>query len=224
MKKLFTMTTAFFLLFVMTLPTRAALVTITFDEPGIEYHEIITDQYNSGAMDWGVTFSSIDGDGNPTDYITVKTPVDLSNLGSDESDGQFIHIDYKPASLLMLLDTPADYLSFEFRRPKTEQKIFLSIYDTSGGTLFKVVDSLLIGWFPTDTASGGDDWWTYIYGDDTSETLSFDLISVSCSNKFLMDNIRVGTIDAVPIPTSVLLLGTGLIPLVLRRKKRGQAS
>lgn len=57
------------------------------------------------------------------------------------------------------------------------------------------------------------------YGD--SLLIMIEALNDSSSEKYFIDNVMVTGVDAVPIPTSLLLLGSGMVGLVgFRRKNR----
>ncbi|MDT8299441.1 MAG: PEP-CTERM sorting domain-containing protein [Spirochaetaceae bacterium] len=196
MKKIFSLTATLILIFGMAWSAQAALVTITFDEEGIDFGERITDQYADYGIHWDAAYSNL-----------VTSGADFNNAFT--CDGQILQYDTKPANGTILLDTATEYMSFEFRRPSAAGSFNLAIYDASSGTDVLVWDFGSIGW-------SGDDWLTFTYDGLFG---SFDKIVMYAEKKFIIDNFTVDTAAAVPIPPSVLLLGTGLISLVFRRKR-----
>lgn len=192
MKKLFIVATAIVLIFGAALSAPAALVTITFDEAGINMGDTITEQYAAFGVHWDATYG---------DEITVGP-----NFNHPfDSEGQILWYNGTPKGIIQL-DTLAYYLSFDFRRPSAPNDIYLAIYDTTTASDVLVHDFGRIGW-------DGGDWSIFTYNGEFGD---FNKIEMYCSNKFVIDNLSV---NMVPIPPSVLLLATGLIPLMFRRKR-----
>lgn len=194
MKRLFTLAATLVLIFGMTLSAHAARVDITFDEDGISLGDKITDQYAAYGIYWDATYSNIVSSSSDFNY-------------SFTSEGNFLWYDTKPANGTIQLDTPTEYFSFDFRRPSSAEAICLKIYNTATGFEWNFGQ---IGW-------SGDQWVPFTYGGLFGP---IDKIEMYAEKKFLIDNFSIDTAYAVPIPPSVLLLGTGLIPLIFRRKSK----
>jgi hypothetical protein len=193
----------------------AALVTITFDEPGISagggpdpdnpeqgYGDVITDQYASLGLHWVVSGSDPYLDN--TNEVTVGEWFNNSfDIGSD-NQVLWYNCELRDPALKgdIRLDFAADYLAFNHRRPATQTRdLYIDLY---------------YGVDPVSTLIGETtgEWRTFVY--DGSDG-SFDRIVMSCTHKFVIDNLEI---NAVPVPSALLLLGSGLVPVLIRRAKR----
>ncbi len=188
-KLLFICFTAIFLLG-MTMSANAALKIINFDEAGISFHDIITNQYN----DMGINF-------NFPNQITSGSSLDFENPFS--SDGQILQYNSKSSEIgIINLGFLADSFVFEHRRPKSSGTFNLKL---NNGT-----DTV----YQTTVSSSGSAWTEFEY--DGANGL-FDQIVMYSTNKFIIDNLEI---NSVPVPTSLLLLVSGLFPIVWRKAKR----
>jgi hypothetical protein len=201
------------ILFGTSLSGQAALVKITFDEPGITSGPT-TSRFDGSPIDteysgspWGVTWVDI----VPTSDISTGQWVTLPN----EFNGYWTDSDQmlyyattttsgaSPFTAQILLTVPADFLSFEYRRPNAGGTFDVLLY--SGSTL--VYDDPGLTWDPVADVN----WKTFTY--NGGET--FDKVLIWGSDKSLTDNY---TFNTVPIPSAFWLMGTGLL-FVIRRKK-----
>ncbi len=181
------------ILFGTSLSAQAALVTITFDEPGIEIGETISTQYSSQGINWSGSNS-----------ITVGSAFSNPFPPFDAATPKILQYDTKPTNGVIILSTIADYFSIDFRRPASAGDITLALYN---GTDL-VHNYGRIGW-------DGPDWEHYTYN---GEYGNFNQIILACGNKFVMDNLEV---NMVPIPASLWLLASGLIMLIRTSKRNG---
>jgi hypothetical protein len=213
MKKLLTIFATVVLLLGMTMSAQAELVTITFDEPGITSGPT-TSRFDGTPIDteysgspWGITWVDI----VPTSPIStgqwVTQPSEFNGFWTD-SDQMLYYAPTtsggtSPFTAQILLTVPADFLSFEYRRPNNAGTFDVLLY--SGSTL--VYDDPGLSWDPIDDK----DWKTFTYNGGQP----FDKVSIWGSDKSLTDNY---TFNTVPIPSAFWLMGSGLFFMIRRRK------
>lgn len=214
MKKLLTMFAAFVLVLGMTLSAQAGLISITFDEPGItagpttsryDGTQIDTEEYSGSP--WGVTWVDIVPTSESMTGQGVVRPNEFNGFWSDED--QMLYYaptttsGASPFTAQMLLTVPADFLSFEYRRPNASGTFDVLLY--LGNTL--VYDDPGLSWDPVIDVN----WKTFTYtGGQT-----FDKVLIWGSDKSITDNY---SFNMVPIPSAFWLMGSGLL-LVIRRRK-----
>jgi hypothetical protein len=179
-------------------PAAAAIVDLTFDEPGITVGDTITTQYAPAA---GFTGAAAD----------VKLASGFNNP-FDGLDGQLIHFQTKSSSATatITLAETADFLKFYFRRPSDAGSIALKLFD--GANL--VVDAGTIGWDPLVTPG----WvaFEYLGGDGV-----YDRVEFFAENKFVIDSVSFGT-RPVPLPAPIVLLASAFAGLLRMRRKRAR--
>lgn len=210
----------------MVISTQAALVEITFDEPGIsattprgfsdprQNGDTITTQYTTSD---GITWINNPSTGlfNPN-YVT--TGAEFPDAGVPALADGF----YSDGNILWAfenvfwigLDSPSTSVSFDYRRPKQGGSISVNLYNWDGtGSLPAPINAApySFNWTADDATY---DNWTFCSIDAPPQ--EFNIISITGNNKFVIDNLSV---NMVPIPASFWLLATGLIPLIRRIKK-----
>jgi hypothetical protein len=110
-----------------------------------------------------------------------------------------------PVSATILLSVPANSLEFEYRRPQAA----LADMDVEFYLGTMLVDQILdLTWDPV----GDGDWKPFSYSGKL-----FDMVVISANDKLNTDNYAF---NLVPIPSALLLLGSGLIPVIIRRFRR----
>ncbi|SPD75363.1 exported hypothetical protein [uncultured Desulfobacterium sp.] len=212
MKKLLTMFAAVVLLLGMTMSAQAGLITITFDEPGINLDDIITTQYTTDGVNW-IPNPFVEGSTAVPNQVVNGTITYFSNVFP--TYGQILQYNTKPAYGYILVDNYADSLSFQYRRPSSSGDITLQLFDydpdTGTGTSLTLTPFTLT-WTPDDPNNDDLDWATFTYN---GEEGNFNLIAMNSTNKFVIDNMQI---NAVPIPPAFVLLASGLLMLLQRRK------
>ena len=225
MKKLLVMFAAVALMFGSWGFAQAVLVTVTFDEDVAVVGEIAGEQWS----DMGIHF--IDNwmaamFGMPPRDGYVYSPGGLYGIPGTASEypaGTIID----PSRYLGTASTHPDGtignngIVLQFDKYQTE--ISLEAYGIGGSSgPWWIFDSTIGTGFGNDLGGGSytyaEGWHEYTYGIVGKE---FDVILIAGSTSsgdfaVAWDNI---TFDAVPIPASVLLLGTGLLPLLRLRKR-----
>ena len=213
MKKLSTMLATVVLVLGMTLSAQAGLITITFDEAGISAGPT-TSRYDGTQIDtqysgspWGVTWVDIVTSSESMTGQGVVLPNEFNGYWTD-SDQMLYYAPTttsgaSPFTAQILLTVPADFLSFEYRRPNAAGTFDVLLY--SGSTL--VYDDPGLSWDPVIDV----DWKTFTYtGGQT-----FDKVLIWGGDKSLTDNY---SFNLVPIPSAFWLLGSGLLVVIRRRK------
>ena len=155
----------------MALSAQTKTVTITFDEDGIELYDVIRTQYQDLEVTWSNLYSNL--------IVTGDCGI-FENYFDIGLNNQIIHYDTKPAEGLIQLASLSKTLSFELRRPSAPGDIYLELYDTTAGGAL-VHDFGRIGW-------DGPDWETFTYDGLYGR---FDQIYIHCTNKFVMDDLRL---------------------------------
>jgi hypothetical protein len=216
MKKLYMLLFLLTLALSITVSAQAGLITITFEEPGITAG-LTTNRYDGTQVDteysgspWGVTWVDI----VPSSDLTgqgVVLPNEFNGYWTD-SDQMLYYAPTttsgaSPFTAQILLTVPADFLSFEYRRPNAAGTFDVLLY--SGSTL--VYDDPGLSWDPATDVN----WKTFTY----TEGQTFDKVLISGGDKSLTDNYSFNT---VPIPASLWLLGSGLGLLPLLRSRIGK--
>lgn len=221
MKKFLIFLCAFTLVAGVSLSAGAAMVTITFDEPGITSGDInIKDRYDGTQIDteytalYGITWVDTIDD-NPNEYTGqgVTLPYEFSGTWSDTGNMLWNYGlgggGTTPVNAPILLAVPANYFSFDFRKPQSSSSVDVSFY----------MDDVLVYAAPTfiwDPLAGDNDWKTFVY--DGGEL--FNKVVLDSPDKFNSDNY---TFNMVPVPASLWLLASGLVvPVVRRRKKKAE--
>ncbi|MBT8339768.1 MAG: hypothetical protein KJP07_07120 [Desulfatitalea sp.] len=171
----------------------ADLVSITFDEEGIELGDSIDTQY----ANLGVTWTG-------SNAITIGSAFSNAFAPVDSLTPQVLQYNSKPTDGQIHLATQADYFSIDFRRPSSPGDISLTLWDD----VDMVYDFGVIGW-------SGPDWEHFAYYGSFN---TFDRIVLSSPNKFVLDNLEV---NLVPIPSSIMLLfGAIFVPAFWGYKRR----
>lgn len=176
-------------------PAAAAIVDLTFDEPGITVGDTITTQYAPAAVFTGAS-------------ADVKLASGFNNP-FDAFDGQLIHFQTKSSesTATISLAATADFLQFYFRRPSDAGDVALKLFD--GANL--VIDAGTIGWDPLVTP--GWVMFEYLGGNGV-----FDRVEFFAENKFVIDSFSFGT-QPVPLPAPLVLLASALAGLAGMRRK-----
>jgi hypothetical protein len=209
MKRMIVFLCALMMAFGTAMPASAALVTITFDEPGISPGsvpgtqgdgDLITDQYAAWGVNWIVDSITT----QPHNEVTVgewfNNPFDIG------SANQILWYNGNPVEGNIQLDFPADSLAFDYRKPSDSDPMNVELYNG----LNKIYESGIF------YAEGF--WKTFTYDGSNG---AFDRVLMFGPKKFVIDNLEI---NAVPIPSALLLLGSGLIPVVIRRVRKRSAS
>jgi hypothetical protein len=110
-----------------------------------------------------------------------------------------------PVNAPILLSVPANFFSFEFRRPNAGGTVDVELYMGDSDTPFYEGS---ISWDPILDG----DWKTFVYDSGAL----FDKVVLVSGDKFNTDNYRF---NMVPIPASLWLLGSGLGLLPLFRSR-----
>lgn len=172
---------------------RAAVVTLSFDEAGIDKGATITTQYAPQATFTGAA-------------AIVKLASEFNNP-FEAFIGQLVHFQTSGTSstAAVTLDTAVEYLNFRFRRPSESGDIALRLYN--GADL--VLDAGIIGWDPTVTPS-----WVLFEYSGTSGL--YDRVEFFAVNKFVVDSFTFGAqpeppADPEPNPTAALSAIFGLL-------------
>jgi len=179
----------------------AAIVTLTFDEPGINLGDTITTQYGPG-----VIFS-----GAPAN---VKLPGadaangGFNNTGFDPLDAQALHVEVGGSTPIATaaFAIAADYLKFHYARP--------SDTDTFNVQLFNGVNLVFDAGGITWPASDPTEWLVFEY---LGALGTYDRLEVS-GKKIVFDNFSYG-IQAVPLPAPIVLLASPLAGLLWFRRR-----
>ena len=210
MKKLLTLFVSVAVLLGWAISANAA-VLITFDESGISLEDLITNQYASSGVTWIANpFQVESAVGN---QVVNGTGAYYSNLF--DTYGQVLQYSTKPADGTILLDSYADYLSFQYRRPGSSGDISVALFDYDPGTGTGLpVNTFDFTWSPNADPYHISNWATFTYNGEQGK---FNLIRMSSKNKFVIDNLAV---NAVPLPASFWLLVSGLFPLFWRRMRK----
>jgi hypothetical protein len=178
----------------------APFTTIDFSEVAVADNTPLTTQFAG----FGVTFSDLFYNACPASCVVTPpsgAKPDIENFPDANSEA------FVPSSTLSFT-APVDGAAFQWA-PNGGASYTLSAY--LGATL---VESFSVS---VDTnAINGVSGWGY-YGFDG---IVLDRIVIAAGNAFLIDNLETGS--PVPEPTTLLLLGSGVIG-VLRRVKRGAA-
>ena len=197
MKKMFILFLTVGMLLGVTLSAQAAIITITFDEPGIDLEEVIEDQYASSGINWIIY--EIELGVENTNRVVSGTLDYFNNVFP--TDGQILQYNNRDAPAGVIeLDFLSDYLSFGYRRPSSSGEIFVEVLN-SGTSVYATS-------FVWDSGV----WDTFIYDGSLGD---FNQITMSSSNKFIIDNLEV---NPVPIPSAFVLLASGLLMLIRRRR------
>lgn len=192
----------------------AAMVTITFDEAWVTSGPT-TNRYDGSQIDtqytaaYGVTWvDTVADDPNVLTGQGVTLPSEFGGAWSDTDNMLWNYAQggsgTTPFEAPILLSTPSDYFSFEYRRPNAAGTMDVKLY--LGGVI--VYDDPGFAWDPITDG----DWKTFEY---TGGSL-FDKVVLSGNDKFCTDTYKF---NMVPIPASLWLLASGLV-LVVRRKKK----
>lgn len=181
-------------------PAAAAIVNLTFDEPGIMVGDTITTQYAPTAVFTGAA-------------ADVKVVTDFPSYDPEKPDvfspfdKQLIHFQTRSSSstATISLAQSADFLKFYFRRPVENGTITLRLFN--GANL--VVDAGTIGWV---SAQGWAEF-EYLGGDGV-----YDRVEFFSGNKFVIDSFSFGT-QPVPLPAPLVLFASALAGLAGMRRK-----
>ncbi len=203
----------------------AGAATITFDEYS-SYGNPITDEYAAQGLHFRSGAATPSGMGFPmalyggSSYAwntwtwpsttTFLDPQPTSKyLGLSKPQGQTVL-----TGIAMGFDDLSTALSFEYKRPGS---------NASATALINVIfyNTLTNGWSAVAsdqiTAHTTGAWLTY----SANPSLEFNWVALVSDKKFAIDNLTfTSAVAAVPIPSSLLLLGTGLLVFVRGRKKR----
>jgi hypothetical protein len=210
MKKLLTLFVSVAVLIGWTISASAA-VMITFDESGISLENLITNQCASSGVTWiADPFQA----GSTVANQVINGTGDYFNNTFD-TYGQILQYNSKPADGYILLNSYADFLSFQYRRPGSSGDISVALFDYDPGTGTSLpVNTFDFKWSPNADPYHISNWATFTYN---GEEGNFNLIRMFSNNKFVIDNLAV---NAVPLPASLWLLVSGLLPLVWRRIRK----
>lgn len=215
MKKLLVLLCVFTLVAGITMSAQAALVTITFDEAWVT-SGLTNDRYDGTQVDTQYSFMGVtwvDTVADDPDVLTGQGITHAGEFSGSWSDSDNMLWNYgqggggtTPVNAPILLSVPADFFSFEFRRPNAGGSVDVQLY---------MSDTLVyegnVSW------TYGQDWQTFSYSGNL-----FDKVVLVSGDKFNSDNY---TFNMVPIPASLWLLagGLGLLPLHRRMQKQANA-
>jgi hypothetical protein len=202
-----------------------AATTITFDE-NLTFGIPITDEYAAQGVHFRSGSATPSGLGFPNDLFGGS--VFASNTWSWPTTTTFL--DPQPTSKFLGLSKPQGQtvltgiamgfddlctgLSFEYKRPGANANatalINVIFYNTvTNGWTAVTADQI--------TAHTTGPWLTYA----ANPSLEFNWVALVSDKKFAIDNLTfTSTVAAVPIPSSLLLLGSGLLVLVRRGLKK----
>ncbi|MFA5907072.1 MAG: hypothetical protein WC836_24310, partial [Desulfobacula sp.] len=107
----------------------------------------------------------------------------------------------KNATAIIELDFLADSFSFDHRRP-SQSNTFQIEFKNAGSLVYSADVSTIAAWNEFEYLGTNG---------------LFDEIVMKSTNNFVIDNLQI---NAVPVPTSMLLLLSGLFPIVWHRTKR----
>ena len=191
MNKKLALLTALMLFFGLTISSQAAL--ITFDE-------IVYGENSSTAL---VNIGDIISDQYADLGITFSgSPAPEIIDGAAELGVASNVLRFK--TITIDLDFSASQLIFDYRRPSATREMTITLSSSDGDY--------------TTTVTGTDFWQFYSY------TGSFDSITFTSSKYFYIDHIWITEdpgANTVPVPGSLILLLSGLLPVAIRgRKKR----
>lgn len=196
------------------MPASAALVTITFDEPGISAGggpdplnpvqgcgDLITNQYAAWGVNWIVDPASTQPHNEVTLGEWFKNAFDIG------SDNQILWYNGSTIGGNIQLDVLADSVSFRYRKPSDTDPIQVKLYNGStevydSGVFDAIGSWQIFSYIALDSSDYFDRIW--MYSPDPY------------NKKFVIDDLQV---NMVPIPSALLLLGSGLIPVVIRRAR-----
>ncbi len=193
MKKLISASAVFLMILGLTWSAQAAT---TIDFEGLGWGTVLSDQFS---VSDGITFTGSNQITAGTDSGTFNRPFD--------SYGDVLQYSQQGTDLVISLTEAASSLGFIYRRPSGSGNFDVELF--SNGSL---VDEFNVAWSSGDTTNDALGWGTFLFSG-----ADFDQIVLYSNNKFVIDNL---TLNAVPVPGTLVLLMSGLLPIATRYRRK----
>ena len=188
MKKFLIFLCSLTLVLAVTMSASAGLVTITFDEEGISANcppqgagDLITDQYNTAPMDWGVNWIVTGTDPYTDNTNEVTRGECFNNTFPDTGHDQILwyNSEYSGLKGEIQLDFLANHLAFDYRRPAQARDVYVTLYNGD------------VEVWATDPPLTADAYWQTFEHDAVDPSGYFDRILMNSTHKFVIDNLEV---------------------------------
>jgi hypothetical protein len=167
---------------------------------------------------------------NPPQYLTSSSFGSLPS-GISTADNVVVAPNSPPPGYYMSakIDSPTYYTNAEGMLSWTGSSSYHVVFDWSSGFPYSSNNPTMDVFITVEGMSHGDDSWSYVSNEYSASGHVDQIFNLSGPNDPLMieifsngDDVYVDnlTVTAVPLPPTVLLLGTGLIPLVWSRRRK----